>query len=227
MPKSKERERERDDDDAPVRKKKKKKKKQEKSKMPLYAGLGAGGVVLVILFIFVAMKFGGGEKLGPITEWDRFPTDEKDIDFDFPAKGKARGYGTPGKREFEVKGPGSCKINISENITGSLVGNIAGAGSGGVVHDDEHSPLAKVHEMRKPKDLGPSYREDAAETIKTKTGAKIRRSAYTDGSRRGYRATMLLNQSALDMFLDCHVTDWDVLRPAYDRVLESIGPTSP
>jgi hypothetical protein len=211
-----------DIDEAPVRKKKKKKKKKPPpSRWPLYAGLGGGGVVVLVLLIWAVMKLAGGAApVRPITDWDRYSTEENEFGFDYPAGWRAKSYGIKGRREADVKG-GSASIVVKENLAGSLVGNIAAAAGGGNQVDDDLSPVAQVHEVRRPKEL-PNYKEEPAVTVTTKIG-KARRSAYTDGSKRGYRATVLLHQTALDIFCECRAADWETLRPAFEHVIESMG----
>src|SRR5262249_18366693 len=115
----------------------------------------------------------------------------------------------------------SASINVKENLTGSLIGDIANAAARGKEVGEEFAPVARVHDMRRPKDSS-SYREEAAVTVKTGFG-DARRSAYIDGSKGGYRATVLMHRTALDIFCECRASDWDTLRPAFERVIESVG----
>src|SRR5438034_402258 len=99
-------------------------------------------------------------------------------------RGRRKGANMPDpkarRREADIKGSGGASITVKENLAGSLVGDIAHAASGGRPVDDDHMPVAQVHEMRRPKDL-PSYKEEPVVTVMTRFG-KLRRSAYTDGS---------------------------------------------
>jgi len=211
------------DDDLP-RKKKKKKKKQAPSPLPKIAAFVAAGVVgvgLVVLLIWVGFSLAGGTPAKAVTAWENISTDEMGFGFDYPAGWGAKSYGKSPNRVIEVKSVSTAKITVNENLSGSLVGDIAGAGIAGQQVDDSRLPVSRVHEMRKPKEPA-SYKEEPAVTVMTKFG-KGRMSAYTDGSRRGYRATVLLNQTALDIFCDCRVSDWDTLRPAFERVIQSMG----
>jgi hypothetical protein len=207
----------------PVRKKKKKKQKEKKgpSRWPLLAGIAGGTVVLALLIWGVVKLTRGAPPAKPVTSWEKYSSDENDFGFDYPADWKASGYGIRGKREAEVKGEGAT-ITLKENLVGSVVGDIGAALDRGQPTDDDHAPVAKVHELRRPKDSS-SYREEKAVTVSTRLG-KVRRSAYTDGSKRGYRATVLLHGTALDVFCECRASDWDTLRPAFEHVIESLGP---
>lgn len=210
-------------DDAPVRKKKSKKKPAPTSKL-LIAGIAGGSVVVLALLaipVYIILNM-SDRSAKPVTTWDKYSTPENEFGLDYPAGWRTKSYGIHGKREVEIRGSGA-KVEVKENITGSLVGDIAGAmGRGAVAEDDERSPVAAAHEMRKPKDL-PSYQEGKAVTVTSRFG-KARRSEYTNGSTRGYRATVLMHQTALDVFCECRAADWDILRPAFERMIESLGP---
>jgi hypothetical protein len=118
-----------------------------------------------------------------------------------------------------IKGVGGATIDIKENLAGSLVGDIAGAfNQGNQPPSDDRLPVSKVHEQRRPE----GAKEEPAVTMETKFG-KARCSAYTSGSKRGYRVTVLMHQTALDVFCECRASDWDVLRPAFDRFISSLG----
>ena len=211
-------------DEAPARKKKKKKKRQTSSPWLKIVGYGASGVVglgVVALIIWGIVKVsGGGPPAQPVTAWDKFSTEELGFAFEYPKHWGAKDSGIKPRRQVVMKGS-SATITVSENMLGSVVGDISGAGAGGQPISDDQLPVARVHDLRRPKD-SPSYKEEPAATVPTQFG-KARRSAYTDGSRRGYRATVLMNQSALDIFCECRASDWEVLRPAFEHMIESLG----
>jgi hypothetical protein len=205
----------------PPTRKKKKKKKQARSRWPVLAGLAAIGVAALALTVWViARGTAGPSPARPVTDWDKFRTEENEFSFDYPADWTARGYGIRGRREAAVTG-GSASITVKENLAGSLVGDIARAAARGQPVGEEHTPVAQVHELRRPKDSR-TYREEPAVTVMTRFG-EARRSAYTDGSKRGYRATVLMHKTALDVFCECRASDWETLRPAFERVIESLG----
>jgi hypothetical protein len=205
----------------PAVRKKKKKKKQARARWPVYAGLAAVGVVALALTVWAVVRLGGGSPPAKaVTAWERFSSEENEFGFDYPAGWDAKSYGIRGKREADVTGEGAS-ITVKENLVGSLIGDIAGAATGGKPVPEEFTPVARVHEMRRPQDSS-TYREEPAVTIQTRFG-KARRSAYTDGSKRGYRATVLMHKTALDVYCECRASDWDTLRPAFERVIESLG----
>jgi hypothetical protein len=205
-----------------VRKKKKKKKKQA-SRWPLFAGLGVAGAAVLALFVWVVVRLAGGGSppAQPVTAWEKYSTEEKEFGFDYPAGWDAMSYGIRGKRHAEVKGGGGALITVKESMEGSVVGDIFKAADRGKPVEEDRTPVAKWHEMRRPKDSS-SYREEPAVTVNTRFGP-ARRSAYTEGSKRGYRATVLMSRTALDVFCECRASDWETLRPAFERVIESLG----
>ena len=215
-----------DDDDldeAPVRKKKKKKKRKEQpSRWPmisLYIAGGVFGLGMLSLIIWLLVSFaGGGPAAQPVVNFSKFSTDEQEFGFEYPVGWRLEDYGMKGKREVHIKGVGGATIDITENMAGSLVGDIAGAFQGNQPPSDEFLPVSKVHEMRRPE----GAKEDPAITMESKFG-KVRCSPYKNGSRRGYRVTVLMHQTALDVFCECRESDWEVLRPAFDRFIASLG----
>ncbi|MCI0639928.1 MAG: hypothetical protein L0Y72_19295 [Gemmataceae bacterium] len=216
---------ERDDsdiDESPIRKKKKKKKKEAAKPWPKIIALGGGGAVAFILLIILLINFmGGSPPAQPVTTWEKFSTEENEFGFEYPAGWNTKHYGITGRREVDVIGKNGASISLKENLVGSLIGDIAGSQTGGRPVPDELSPVGRAHDMRQPKDTT-SYKEHPAETVMTRFG-KARRSFYVDGAKRGYRVTILMHKTALDVFCECRESDWGTLRPAFDHVIETIG----
>jgi hypothetical protein len=205
----------------PVPRKKKKKKKQARARWLVYAGLGALGVAALVVTVWVVVSLmRGSPPARPVTAWENHTTTENEFSFDYPAGWNAKEYGIRGRRHVEVTG-GSATINVKENLAGSLVGDITRAVNRGQPVPEERSPVAQVHELRRPTEPS-SYKEEPAVTVTTRFG-NARRSVYTDGSKRGYRATVLMHRTALDVYCECPASDWDTLRPAFERVIASLG----
>src|SRR5262245_19103518 len=145
-----------EEDEAPAKKKKKKKKKpQAPSPWPKIIGFGAMGLVGVLFAVFIIWTVislaGGGPPAQPVKSFAKFNTDGHEWGFEYPAGWASASYGLPGKRECEIKG-NDAVITIKENLAGSLVGDIARAAAGGQEVPEELTPVARVHDMRKPKD---------------------------------------------------------------------------
>lgn len=208
-------------EEAPVRKKKKK-KKQQASKWPLIAGLAGGGVVVLILLILVIVKFAGGGAVTAPTEWEKYSVGENEFGFEVPVGWKVSEKGIPNKRDVQIT-KGSVKITIDENMTGSLVADIANAANRGVEVSDDLLPVSTVHTRRRPQNVGADYKEEPATTVNTRGYGKARQSVYTEGSKRGIRATVLRHQTSLDIFCNCRASDFDTLRPAFEKFIASFG----
>ncbi|MBI3411062.1 MAG: hypothetical protein HY040_22235 [Planctomycetes bacterium] len=208
-----------------IRSKKKGKKKQASSRWLWIAGSAGGGAVVLGLLIWAAVMFlGGAPPAQPITTWEKYTSSEQgEFGFVYPADWHEKSYGIKDRREVEITGPGAS-ITIKESIGGSLLGDIAGGLSRGGPDNDELSPVAQVHEARRPDTKG--YEEKPAKTVMARHG-KVRRSAYAQGSKRGYRVTMLMNLTALDIYCECRASDWATLRPAFERFIESLGRGAP
>jgi hypothetical protein len=159
----------RDGDEAPVRTKKKKKKKPTPSRWPMLAVYAGVGVLALGVVIFAIVKLAGGRAPAQaVTAWERFATEENEFGFDYPADWKVKSYGLHDKREVDVTGSGAS-ISVKENLTGSLVGDIANAANAGKPVEDDRLPVSAVHEMRRPKDTR-SYQEEPPVTVMTKFG---------------------------------------------------------
>ncbi|MFL5330607.1 MAG: hypothetical protein ACJ8C4_17025 [Gemmataceae bacterium] len=125
---------------------------------------------------------------------------------------------------------GGAKIKVNESLVGSLLGDISGAGNSDPNGPDENLPVSRVHETKQPifaEEYG-KYREELATMVQSRFG-KTRRSAFSGnegGSRpvRGYRATAMGAMTQITVVCTCSPGDWDVLEPAFAKVITSIGP---
>jgi hypothetical protein len=211
-------------DEAPVRKKKKKKKKQkETSRWPLIAGLAGGGVVVLVLLIFLMVKMFSAPAAVAPTAWEKLSVGEgNEFAFEHPADWKVSEKGIRNKRDVQIT-KGNIKVTIDEKLVGSLIANMVQAAQGGREVPDDQTPAARVHAMRRPQDASADYKEGPAVIVKTRGGSKAGRSEFTEGSLRGFRATILRHETVLDIYCTCRASDFDTLRPAFERIIESFG----
>src|SRR5262249_29522499 len=142
--------------------------------------------------------------------------------FECPTAWKVSEKGKRGKRDIQIR-KGSMLITMDEGMAGSLVGNIAQAGNRGQEVSEEFTPIAQVHRMRKPKEVSAAYQEGQAVTVVTRGFGKARMSEFTEGSKRGFRATVLRHETALDIFCTCRASDFETLRPVFERLIKSLG----
>jgi hypothetical protein len=125
---------------------------------------------------------------------------------------------------------GGAEIHITADFAGSLFGDIAKA-TGAAMGPDAEAPVAKVHPMgaRAMKEEFNNYKEREPKAFQSKRGGgEGRRSTFTasqslGGQVFGYRATLLAGDRRITIVCSCPSTNWKALRPAFERVIESVG----
>lgn len=182
-----------------------------------------GMVVLVVLLMRRSPA-----KLTAPTAFETYNAPEGEFSVQYPADWNWQDGGIKNQRTFVAK-KGSAKIEIRQSLAGSLMGDIAGAGSDPNAPDDRQ-PVARVHEFKKAgwaEEIGGKYEEQPATTISTKGLGKARRSAFTSSSmfqkKRGYRATVLATMISYDVICMCSEEDWPMMEPAFTKVIQSLG----
>lgn len=116
---------------------------------------------------------------------------------------------------------GTAKIKLKTDLSGSVMGDL--------IKDPKKSTLQILHEMGAEKmkgDFGdyeemPStmYQGGFGETWFcefTGTGG------FREGKIHGYRATMMGGEKRIRIIATCRESDWETLKPAFDRVLNSM-----
>jgi|SRR5262245_3971143 len=212
------------------------KKNQASKSRRLYwiAGAAAAGAIAVVALVILAWfmlrpRFGPPDKLTAPEQFVVYNASEEVFHVSVPKEWKLDSGGR--KNAYWVSAErGGAKIKVYESFTGSLLGDIAGAGHADPNARDELLPVSRVHEMKKRTiaDDYSDYREEPAVTVETKFG-KVRRSAFTAKAGlsekvRGYRATALGSNTQISVLCTCAPGDWDTLEPAFARVIASIGP---
>jgi hypothetical protein len=227
----------RDDDDIedrPRRRKKKKKPQGPNSKMILYIGIGASVAIIFLMGVGVlaaVLLTSGSSKLTAPTEFEMYNSQEDVFHVELPKGWKTEGSGVRHAYWVEAK-QGSASIKVAENAVSSIVGDIMGAVDNRANKEDDELPVSKLHELKRQQfgEGYSSYQEEPAVTVRTGFG-KSRRSAFSgkvSGIRkyRGYRVTTLGVQTQITVVCTCPAGDWDMLEPAFARVIESLGPGS-
>jgi hypothetical protein len=131
---------------------------------------------------------------------------------------------------------GNAEISVDTSTVGSLKGNIAqsmGIMAGGPDSASEgRQPVGAVHESEKA-----DYEEK--ETVKEQTPVPVttgfgdsRKSEYTGtkalgGARHGYRVTALGRDLRIRVICECPESEWASLKPAFDKVIESVSQGRP
>jgi hypothetical protein len=222
----------RDDDELeerPRRRKKKSKSQTPAMKYLLVASvIGTALVVVVVIVLAIVIVFRAGTAKTPTPqEYVGYDAPEDVFHVDFP-KGWNIQHGGMKTIYWATAEKGSASIKVHESFIGSLLGDIANAGTPDLNVPDEELPVSKVHEMKRilMDDDYTNYREEPAVSVRTRFGL-ARRSEFTgrEGLKkvRGYRVTTLAGQEQIRIVCTCSPSDWDNLEPAFNRVIESVG----
>ena len=143
-------------------------------------------------------------------------------DWECKAGGRRKGF----HRASFKSGPAS--ISIVADVKGSLLGDIAGGRMAGPDVPEELAAEAQVHEMglaKMEEEFG-NYEEQKPEVIKTELG-EGRKSEFTattafGGKSRGFRVTVLAHDDRVTVIAHCPEKNWDALKPAFDKVIDSL-----
>jgi hypothetical protein len=221
------------EDDRPRRKKKKKRQSETNQKWIPYLIIGAGAFCVLMLLIGVVIvgvvvARSPSNKLTTPTAYENYDCPEDVFHVDLPKDWKIEGGGKKNVYFVTAK-RGSAEITVNENLVGSLIGDIAGAATPDMNASDDRLPVSRVHEFKRKvfeEEYG-KYQEDEAVTIRNGFG-KTRRSGFTGtlgGLRkmRGYRSTSLGAMTQITAVCRCSAGDWDIVEPAFARVIESLG----
>jgi hypothetical protein len=203
-----------------------------KSNTKLYlilAGSGGAFVTLLVLGVVVVWIFSaaGKAKITPVTDFVNYDSPEDVFHVDLPKDWEQQNGGK--KSIYFVEATrGRARIKVNENITGSLIGDIAGAANPDLNGPDETLPVSKAHDFKRPQfeaDFS-GYQEEPAVTIRNGFG-KTRRSTFTGKMGwvkvKGYRATAMSVQTQITVTCSCTQSDWNIAEPAFARAIESIG----
>jgi hypothetical protein len=198
----------------------------------LILGLAVGAVALIALAVVGGVVLWSRAVPAKMTAPERYAaynSPEDVFHVSVPRGWKIQSGGRKGMYWVSAE-KGSASIKVHESLTGSLLGDIAGARQDDPNAGDEFLPVSRVHEVKREvvaEEYG-SYREEPAVTVATQFG-KARRSAFTaraglGGQVRGYRVTALGAMIQITIVCTCSPGDWDVLEPAFERVIASVGP---
>jgi hypothetical protein len=212
-----------------------KRKKKRKQSNRVVVLLVAGGMVLAVLlcggvglsFWLYSRLASGGPTATAVSSYDTYQAPEDAFGCDYPSGWAVQREGVKDHYELTFS-KGSASITISQSIAGSAVGDIAGA-AGDPGNDPERTPVARVHAFKQAMiaEKFSGYQEEAAVTVPGGFGP-ARRSAFTatgllGRKLRGYRATTLGPMIQYDIVCQCPAADWEVLEPAFARVIQSLG----
>ncbi len=154
---------------------------------------------------------------------------------EYPQGWEADGGGRSGIQWARFK-YGDADIHVSVKFSDSVIGDIVGGGGPGVPVGDFGDELAGADELAAVDVVHASKKEEVAEDFsgyEEKEAVKIspplgdgRKSEFTTSGftpLHGYRATILNKDRGISVICRCAESDWETLKPAFDRILNSIA----
>jgi hypothetical protein len=181
--------------------------------------------VLFVAVVAAALAGCGGGPVSAPTSYKAFEHKDGGWAVDYPegwdasAGGKKTSTGTFKK--------GSASIKLQSDLAGSLM--VEGGGGNKIGPPaDEDFPVHKAHMMAKEKVASEfsDYKEEEPTKFNASLGGEGRKSEFTasggfSGPVRGYRATLLSRDYRFVIVCTCAEGDWENLKPAFEKVLES------
>ncbi len=186
----------------------------------------------------LAAALGCGAPVKVPTSYSKWEPEKEAIFFiDYPEGWVADGGGGNGLQWAEFKKSGcviKCDTNTSSSLIGDITqsGNTMAGGEEGLSQEEieERAPAAAAHAWNlkndPPKEDYANYKEEK-EAIAFKSGlGDARKSIFTGSSMgrgiKGYRATFLARDRGVTVFCYCSTKDFEKMKPAFDKVLESV-----
>jgi hypothetical protein len=169
----------------------------------------------------------GGTVAAP-TAFVQYNSPDGRFSCDYPKGCEAAGGGKADKPISWAKfTAGNAEIRVDADFAGSLFGDMAKAGS--AMSGDDEPPAAKVHPLgvRHMKEEFSNYTEREAKPFQSKGLGEGRKSVFiADGSfgakTYGYRATLLSGDRRITIITTCPATNWQALKPGFDKVIASL-----
>jgi hypothetical protein len=153
--------------------------------------------------------------------------------------------GTMGEVRFR---DGDAEIVVSDDLFGSLMGDIAAASDaqlqnivgslpgnmGESMAGSNEPPIEKLHKtLNEAKEMFEDYEEQPMQKVTNKIGegrfseftARRKSGAMGKGSKvKGWRATFLNTEKHLTVICSCPEADWTILKPSFEKVIMSLAP---
>jgi hypothetical protein len=181
-----------------------------------------------VMFIGAAVTIAGCAGRAAIpTSYSTYNSPDGTFKIQYPADWTSEG-GAKGQFAWAKFTSGHAEIEVDSNAIGSLISNMVTSSN-----PEDITPVAGVHEFERQafEDDDSSYKEEKAVTVLTgMSDARI--SEYTTstafgGSVHGYRVTSLTNDKRVRIICKCPESEWKDLKPAFDKVIASLGMGKP
>ena len=168
------------------------------------------------------------------TSFNTFNSKDGSFQIQYPAEWTAEGGDRSGYAWAKFTS-GNAEISVDANAVGSIIGDLAKTGmvmTNDVANMEDRSPVAATHETERE-----GFEEDSGvkeqKPAPVKTGLiDARRSEFTGkktfgGAIDGYRTTCLSFMKRIRVVCQCPESEWDALKPAFDKVIESVAMGKP
>lgn len=187
--------------------------------------------------LFLPLAGCGSKPAEAPASYTHFAAEDRSFQCDQPAGWESTSAGGHGVASGVLFKKGPAKIDITADLQGSLMGDIARSSNnmlGGLapgLAGKTRPPVETLHEMGK-KELAESikdYQEQPMQQIQGRMG-DARMSEYTGGGGifspkvHGLRVTMLGGERRITVICQCPESDWQTLHPAFTRVIGSLSP---
>ena len=192
-------------------------------------------VVLAVVVVGSALAGCGSAPAVAPTAYGEYNARDGTFACAYPEGWSADGGGKGGP-QWATFASGPAEIRVDCDLTGSLLGGIAGSFSPDALEEAslEMEPVHKVHVMGKEaaeakysgyKEVGPP------QELKVSLGP-ARRSEFTAASTfgsglHGYRTTVLGHDKRVVVYAMCPESDWNTLEPAFSHVLSTLTRGNP
>jgi hypothetical protein len=183
------------------------------------------------LALFLSSVFVLGCSSGPVpapTAFTKIESADKQFRVEHPNGWQVTTTGGMGTLSHCIFEAGAARIDIAADLMGSLM-----AGPSGPPSDPNvEPPVARVHEMGKAKfaEEFSNYEEQEARPVQTALGegriAEFTATGSMGRKLRGYRATVLSRDRRITAMCSCPVSEWETLKPAFEKVIGSLQPSS-
>jgi hypothetical protein len=194
------------------------------------------GKMLILMAAISAMLVISGCGGAPVipTSYNTYKTQDGSFTIQYPSDLEAEGGGKGGYSWAKFTS-GGATIAVDTSAVSSIVNDIArsGGGMGGLVglapsEGADQSSANAVHNREK-QDFEQENGVEEQRPMPLATGfGDSRRSEFTGtktfgGARHGYRVTTMGLNHRVRVVCECSESDWNDLKPAFDKVIESLS----
>lgn len=169
----------------------------------------------------------GCSKIEPPASYATYTNKSGRYRVEYPEGWNADGGGGKSNDHWAKFTKGSAQFSAHSDLSGSLMGDMGSAGGllGGDLGQpsEEDMPVHRIHMM--PHKVGEEF-SDYKETgspvkFTNQFAGEGRKSEFTASGIHGYRATFLSRDRRFTVVCQGKESDWAVLKPIYDHMLES------